>query len=106
MPLTFEAQWLEIASKMSAPRRAGKRHAPDPADPAPRDPADCHRGQRWLLDQDQVGAALADTDRPRSWAHCASLETMVAAEMPLKTHVLVVAMGRQGGREIGLRLGR
>jgi len=28
-------------------------------------------------------------------------ETMIAAEQPLKTHVLVVAMGRQGGREIG-----
>ncbi|HSN34919.1 MAG TPA: bifunctional [glutamine synthetase] adenylyltransferase/[glutamine synthetase]-adenylyl-L-tyrosine phosphorylase, partial [Arthrobacter sp.] len=101
VPLTFEAQWLEIASKMS-------RHA---------DPESAMRLIRLirrreilrtaiadsagLLNQDQVGAALADTDRAAVLGALRVAETMVTAEEPLKTHVLVVAMGRQGGREIG-----
>ncbi|MEO3932864.1 bifunctional [glutamine synthetase] adenylyltransferase/[glutamine synthetase]-adenylyl-L-tyrosine phosphorylase [Micrococcaceae bacterium Sec7.4] len=101
VPLSFEAQWLEIASKMS-------RHA---------EPESAMRLIRLirrreilriaiadsagLLDQDQVGAALADTDRAAVLGALRVAETMVAAEGPLKTHVLVVAMGRQGGREIG-----
>ncbi len=54
-----------------------------------------------LLDQDQVGAALADTDRAAVLGALRVAETIITAEEPLKTHVLVVAMGRQGGREIG-----
>ena len=101
VPLTFEAQWLEIVSKMS-------RHA---------EPESAMRLIRLirrreilriaiadsagLLDQDQVGAALADTDRAAVLGALRVAETVVTAEEPLKTHVLVVAMGRQGGREIG-----
>jgi glutamate-ammonia-ligase adenylyltransferase len=101
VPLTFEAQWQEIVSKMS-------RHA---------EPESAMRLIRLirrreilriaiadsagLLDQDQVGAALADTDRAAVLGALRVAETVVTAEEPLKTHVLVVAMGRQGGREIG-----
>ena len=101
MPVSFEAQWLEIVSKMS-------RHA---------EPESAMRLIRLirrreilriaiadsagLLDQDQVGAALADTDRAAVLGALRVAETVVTADEPLKTHVLVVAMGRQGGREIG-----
>jgi glutamate-ammonia-ligase adenylyltransferase len=101
VPLPLEAQWLEITSKMS-------RHA---------DPESAMRLIRLirrreilriaiadsagLLDQDQVGGALADTDQAAVLGALRVAETMIAAEEPLKTHVLVVAMGRQGGREIG-----
>ncbi|WP_432395594.1 bifunctional [glutamine synthetase] adenylyltransferase/[glutamine synthetase]-adenylyl-L-tyrosine phosphorylase [Pseudarthrobacter sp. L19] len=101
VPLSYEAQWLEITSKMS-------RHS---------DPESAMRLIRLirrreilriaiadsagLLDQDQVGAALADTDRAAVLGALRVAETVVAAREPLKTRVLVVAMGRQGGREIG-----
>ncbi|MDV8148552.1 bifunctional [glutamine synthetase] adenylyltransferase/[glutamine synthetase]-adenylyl-L-tyrosine phosphorylase [Arthrobacter sp. B10-11] len=101
VPLGFEAQWLEITSKMS-------RHE---------DPESAMRLIRLirrreilriaiadsagLLDQDQVGAALADTDRAAVLGALRVAEGIVAASGPLKTRVLVVAMGRQGGREIG-----
>ena len=100
-PLGFEAQWQEITSKMS-------RHA---------DPESAMRLIRLirrreilriaiadsagLLDQDQVGAALADTDRAAVLGALRVAEGIVSAKGPLKTAVLVVAMGRQGGREIG-----
>jgi glutamate-ammonia-ligase adenylyltransferase len=100
-PLGFEAQWLEITSKMS-------RHE---------DPESAMRLIRLirrreilrvaiadsagLLDQDQVGAALADTDRAAVLGALRVAEGIVGASGPLKTRVLVVAMGRQGGREIG-----
>ncbi|MGO4806707.1 bifunctional [glutamine synthetase] adenylyltransferase/[glutamine synthetase]-adenylyl-L-tyrosine phosphorylase [Arthrobacter sp. 2MCAF15] len=101
VPLSFESQWLEITSKMS-------RHS---------DPESAMRlirlirrreilriaiaDSEGLLDQDQVGVALADTDRAAVLGALRVAETIVTAEEPLKTHVLVVAMGRQGGREIG-----
>jgi glutamate-ammonia-ligase adenylyltransferase len=101
VPLSLESQWLEITSKMS-------RHA---------DPESAMRlirlirrreilriaiaDSEGLLDQDQVGAALADTDRAAVLGALRVAETIITAEEPLKTHVLVVAMGRQGGREIG-----
>ncbi|WP_445154629.1 bifunctional [glutamine synthetase] adenylyltransferase/[glutamine synthetase]-adenylyl-L-tyrosine phosphorylase [Arthrobacter sp. Hor0625] len=101
VPVGFEAQWLEITSKMS-------RHA---------DPESAMRLIRLirrreilrvaiadsagLLDQDQVGAALADTDRAAMLGALRVAENVVSAREPLKTRVLVVAMGRQGGREIG-----
>lgn len=100
-PLGFEAQWLEITSKMS-------RHS---------DPENAMRLIRLirrreilrvaiadsagLLDQDKVGAALADNDRAAVLGALRVAESMVSAAGPLKTRVLVVAMGRQGGREIG-----
>lgn len=101
VPVPFEAQWQEITSKMS-------RHA---------DPESAMRLIRLirrreilriaiadsagLLDQDEVGAALADTDRAAVLGALRVAEGIVAAGGPLKTAVLVVAMGRQGGREIG-----
>ncbi|WP_426998978.1 bifunctional [glutamine synthetase] adenylyltransferase/[glutamine synthetase]-adenylyl-L-tyrosine phosphorylase [Pseudarthrobacter sp. N5] len=100
-PLGFEAQWQEIASKMS-------RHA---------DPESAMRLIRLirrreilriaiadssgLLAQDEVGVALADTDRAAVLGALRVAENMAAADGPLKTRVLVVAMGRQGGQEIG-----
>jgi glutamate-ammonia-ligase adenylyltransferase len=100
-PVAFEAQWQEITSKMS-------RHA---------DPESAMRLIRLirrretlriaiadsagLLDQDQVGAALADTDRAAVLGALRVAEGIVSANGPLKTAVLVMAMGRQGGREIG-----
>jgi glutamate-ammonia-ligase adenylyltransferase len=100
-PLAFEAQWQEITSKMS-------RHA---------DPESAMRLIRLirrreilriaiadsagLLKQDQVGAALADTDRAAVLGALRVAEGIVSAKGPLKTAILIVAMGRQGGREIG-----
>jgi glutamate-ammonia-ligase adenylyltransferase len=100
-PVAFEIQWQEITSKMS-------RHA---------DPESAMRLIRLirrreifriaiadsagLLDQDQVGRALADTDRAAVLGALRVAEGIVSANGPLKTAVLVVAMGRQGGREIG-----
>ncbi|CCQ46631.1 glutamate-ammonia ligase adenylyltransferase family protein [Pseudarthrobacter siccitolerans] len=101
VPVSFEAQWQEITSKMS-------RHA---------DPESAMRLIRLirrretlriaiadsagLLDQDAVGTALADTDRAAVLGALRVAEGIVSAKGPLKTAVLVVAMGRQGGREIG-----
>ncbi|OFI38316.1 bifunctional glutamine-synthetase adenylyltransferase/deadenyltransferase [Arthrobacter sp. SW1] len=100
-PLSFEAQWQEIQSKMS-------RHA---------EPESAMRLIRLirrreilriaiadssgLLDQDAVGAALADADRAAVLGALHVAENIVSDGGPLKTRVLVVAMGRQGGREIG-----
>ena len=101
VPVTFEAQWQEITAKMS-------RHS---------DPESAMRLIRLirrretlriaiadsagLLNQDEVGAALADTDRAAVLGALRVAEGVVSANGPLKTAVLVVAMGRQGGREIG-----
>ncbi|MDR7159305.1 bifunctional [glutamine synthetase] adenylyltransferase/[glutamine synthetase]-adenylyl-L-tyrosine phosphorylase [Arthrobacter sp. BE255] len=100
-PISFEAQWQEITSKMS-------RHS---------DPENAMRLIRLirrreilriaiadsagLLGQDQVGAALADTDRAAVLGALRVAQGLVSAKEPLKTAVLIVAMGRQGGREIG-----
>ena len=100
-PLSFEAQWQEIVSKMS-------RHA---------EPESAMRLIRLirrreilriaiadsagLLAQDQVGEALADTDRAAILGALRVAENIMSAAGPLKTAVLVVAMGRQGGKEIG-----
>jgi glutamate-ammonia-ligase adenylyltransferase len=101
LPLGFEAQWQEITSKMS-------RHA---------DPENAMRLIRLIrrreilrvaiadsagmLNQDEVGAALADTDRAAVLGALRVAEGIVSAKGPLKTAMLIVAMGRQGGREIG-----
>jgi glutamate-ammonia-ligase adenylyltransferase len=54
-----------------------------------------------LVDQVQVGTALSDADRAAVLGALHVAEAEVAgAEEPL-TRMLVVAMGRQGGREIG-----
>lgn len=100
-PLAFEAQWTEIQSKMS-------RH-PEPAEAIrlirlirQREIlriaiADCSG----LLSQDQVSAALSDADRAAVLGALLVAESDVHAGGQALTRVLVVAMGRQGGREIG-----
>ncbi|MCZ2402381.1 bifunctional [glutamine synthetase] adenylyltransferase/[glutamine synthetase]-adenylyl-L-tyrosine phosphorylase [Paenarthrobacter sp. Z7-10] len=101
VPLSFAAQWQEIRSKMS-------RHA---------DPGQAMRLIRLIrrrevlriaiadccsmLEQDQVGAALADADRAAVLGALHVAEAAAHAESGTLTNVLVVAMGRQGGREIG-----
>ncbi|HEY8295897.1 MAG TPA: bifunctional [glutamine synthetase] adenylyltransferase/[glutamine synthetase]-adenylyl-L-tyrosine phosphorylase, partial [Micrococcaceae bacterium] len=102
VPVSFAAQWQEIQSKMS-------RHA---------DPSQAMRLIRLirrrevlriavadssgLLDQDQVGAALSDTDSAAVLGALHVAEGVVhEADGGSKTKMLVVAMGRQGGREIG-----
>ncbi|MDI2021319.1 MULTISPECIES: bifunctional [glutamine synthetase] adenylyltransferase/[glutamine synthetase]-adenylyl-L-tyrosine phosphorylase [Paenarthrobacter] len=100
-PVRFEAQWQEIQSKLS-------RH-PDP-ESAMRLIRLIRRREilrtaiadsAGLLDQDAVGLALAETDRAAVLGALHVAEAVVAGSGPLKTDVLVVAMGRQGGREIG-----
>ncbi|MFJ4208224.1 bifunctional [glutamine synthetase] adenylyltransferase/[glutamine synthetase]-adenylyl-L-tyrosine phosphorylase [Paenarthrobacter sp. NPDC089675] len=100
-PIPFEAQWQEIRSKLS-------RH-PD-AESAMRLIRLIRRREilrtaiadsSGLLDQDQVGSALAETDRAAVLGALHVAEASVSDSGPLKTDVLVVAMGRQGGREIG-----
>ncbi|MGM7667509.1 bifunctional [glutamine synthetase] adenylyltransferase/[glutamine synthetase]-adenylyl-L-tyrosine phosphorylase [Microbacterium sp. A93] len=117
VPMSFETQWQEIRAKMS-------RH-PDP-DEAIRQIRLIRQREilrtaiadaAGLLDQDAVGRALSDADR------AAVLGALHVAENSLFGHpdqrmqgpggageagraeeltdVLVVAMGRQGGREIG-----
>lgn len=101
LPLTFEAQWTEIQSKIS-------RH-PDPTaairlirlirqrEILRTAIADCSG----LLSQDQVSQALSDADRAAVLGALLVSESVVYAGEPALTRVLVVAMGRQGGREIG-----
>lgn len=97
-PLSFEAQWQEIQSKMS-------RH------PVPAESIRLIRLIRrreilriaiadgaGLLDQEQIGKALADVDRA---AVLGALHVAEGTVGELKTEILVVAMGRQGGQEIG-----
>lgn len=116
VPMAFESQWQEIRAKMS-------RH-PDP-DEAMRQIRLIRQREilrtaiadaSGLLDQEAVGRALSDADR------AAVLGALHVAENSLFGHpeqrgdgaaggpddgtveltdVLVVAMGRQGGREIG-----
>ncbi|MFJ4028412.1 bifunctional [glutamine synthetase] adenylyltransferase/[glutamine synthetase]-adenylyl-L-tyrosine phosphorylase [Paenarthrobacter sp. NPDC089989] len=100
-PIPFDAQWQEIQSKLS-------RH-PDP-EGAMRLIRLIRRREilrtaiadsAGLLDQDAVGLALAEADRAAVLGALHVAEAAVADAGPLKTDVLVVAMGRQGGREIG-----
>lgn len=101
VPLSFEAQWTEIRSKLG-------RHS---------DSGDAIRLLRLLrqreilrigiadssglLEQDQVSEALSDADRAAVLGALMIAETAVYADSQPLTNVLVVAMGRQGGREIG-----
>ena len=101
VPLAFDVQWQEIRSKMS-------RH------PNPREAMRLIRLIRrremlrialadsaGLLSQEQVGRALADADRAAVLGALHVAEGEVFAGEEKLTDMLVVAMGRQGGREIG-----
>jgi glutamate-ammonia-ligase adenylyltransferase len=100
VPATFDAQWQEIQSKMS-------RH------PEPEEAIRLIRLIRrrellriaiadssHLLSQAQVGKALADTDRAAILGALHVAESQVLGQEEQLTHVVVMAMGRQGGREI------
>ncbi|UNK44679.1 bifunctional [glutamine synthetase] adenylyltransferase/[glutamine synthetase]-adenylyl-L-tyrosine phosphorylase [Arthrobacter sulfonylureivorans] len=100
VPLSFDAQWQEIQSKMS-------RH------PVPEEAIRLIRLIRrretlrialadssGLLEQSQVGAALSDADRAAVLGGLHVAETSVLESEDRLTALLVVAMGRQGGREI------
>ena len=100
-PLSFDAQWQEIRSKMS-------RH-PDPR-AAMRLVRLIRRREMLrialadsagLLTQEEVGRALADADRAAVLGALHVAEGEVFAGEGKLTDMLVVAMGRQGGREIG-----
>lgn len=100
-PLSFEAQWQEITAKMarhsepeSAMRLIRLIRRRETLRIAIADSAG-------LVDQDRVGTALADADRAAVLGALRVAEGIVSGSGPLKTAVLVVAMGRQGGREIG-----
>ncbi|WP_043446941.1 bifunctional [glutamine synthetase] adenylyltransferase/[glutamine synthetase]-adenylyl-L-tyrosine phosphorylase [Arthrobacter sp. L77] len=100
VPETFEAQWHEIRSKMS-------RH------PEPEEAMRLIRLIRrrellriaiadssGLLSQAEVGEALSDTDRAAVLGALHVAENQVFAGEEQLTDVVVMAMGRQGGREI------
>ncbi|WP_299165008.1 bifunctional [glutamine synthetase] adenylyltransferase/[glutamine synthetase]-adenylyl-L-tyrosine phosphorylase [uncultured Arthrobacter sp.] len=100
IPLPFAALWQEIQSKMS-------RH------PAPREAMRLIRLMRrreilriaiadssGLLQQEDVGPALADVDRAAVLGALNVAEAEVYAGEQALTDVVVIAMGRQGGREI------
>ena len=100
-PVPLEVQWQEIQSKIS-------RHD---------DPTARMRLVRLirrreilriaiadsagLLNQDEVGRALADADQAAVLGALRVAEDQAASRGHLLTNVLIVAMGRQGGREIG-----
>ncbi|MHA7306452.1 bifunctional [glutamine synthetase] adenylyltransferase/[glutamine synthetase]-adenylyl-L-tyrosine phosphorylase [Arthrobacter sp. TMN-49] len=101
VPQSFEAQWGEIQSTIS-------RHT---------ESTDAIRLIRLirqreilriaiadscaLLSQDAVAEALSDADRAAVLGALMVAEASVYASSGVLTQVLVVAMGRQGGREIG-----
>ncbi|MGF9662957.1 bifunctional [glutamine synthetase] adenylyltransferase/[glutamine synthetase]-adenylyl-L-tyrosine phosphorylase [Arthrobacter crystallopoietes] len=100
-PRSFELQWQEIRHKMS-------RHQDPKA--AMRLIRQIRRREMLriaiadssgLLDQNQVGIALSDADRAAILGALHVAEGVVFEEDEQLTRVLVVAMGRQGGREIG-----
>lgn len=101
-PLPLEAQWQEIQSKLS-------RHAEPTA--AMRLVRLIRRREilrvaladrAGMLDIEAVGRALADADQAAVLGALRVAEGAAeAADGGLLTRVLVVAMGRQGGREIG-----
>ncbi|MGG5172947.1 bifunctional [glutamine synthetase] adenylyltransferase/[glutamine synthetase]-adenylyl-L-tyrosine phosphorylase [Pseudarthrobacter sp. J1738] len=101
VPLSFEAQWQEIQSKMS-------RHTD--AESAMRQVRMIRRRETLriaianaaeLIDHSTVAKALSDADRAAVLGALHVAERTATESQPLMTDVLVVAMGRQGGREIG-----
>ncbi len=101
LPLSFESQWAEVRSKLS--RHSGAAEAirlirllrqreilrVGIADSS------------GLLRQDAVSRALSDIDRVAVLGALFVAENEVYAGAEPLTRVLVVAMGRQGGQEIG-----
>ena len=101
VPVSFESQWQEIRSKMSRHPRAGEAmrlirliRRREMLRIAIADSAG-------LISQEEVGRALADADRAAVLGALHVAEAEVFGDGPKLTELLVVAMGRQGGREIG-----
>ena len=101
VPVSFEAQWQEIRSKMSRHPVAGEAmrlirliRRREMLRIAIADSAG-------LLSQQEVGRALADADRAAVLGALHVAEGEVFGTSGKLTELLVVAMGRQGGREIG-----
>ena len=101
VPLSFEAQWTEIRSKLGRHSETGEAvrllRLLRQREILRIGIAD----SSGLLDQDQVSEALSDADRAAVLGALMIAETAVQAGTEPLTSVLVVAMGRQGGREIG-----
>ncbi|WP_105030528.1 bifunctional [glutamine synthetase] adenylyltransferase/[glutamine synthetase]-adenylyl-L-tyrosine phosphorylase [Arthrobacter ruber] len=100
VPDTFDAQWQEIRSKMSRHPEQGEAirlirliRRRELLRIAVADSSN-------LLSQMQVGEALADADRAAILGALHVAETAVFATEEQLTDVVVMAMGRQGGREI------
>ncbi|MFJ3958587.1 bifunctional [glutamine synthetase] adenylyltransferase/[glutamine synthetase]-adenylyl-L-tyrosine phosphorylase [Arthrobacter sp. NPDC090010] len=101
VPVPFDAQWQEIRSKMARHENASSAmrlirliRRREILRTAIGDAAG-------VLDQDAVSRALADADRAAILGALHVAEREAEADGGLLTRVLVVAMGRQGGREIG-----
>ncbi|MET1036476.1 MAG: bifunctional [glutamine synthetase] adenylyltransferase/[glutamine synthetase]-adenylyl-L-tyrosine phosphorylase [Arthrobacter sp.] len=100
-PMPFEQLWQENASKMrrhprpdSAMRLVRLNRRREMLRVALADSAG-------LVDVDQIGRALSDADRAAVLGALRVAETEEFQTTPRATALLVVAMGRQGGREIG-----
>lgn len=101
-PWPWERLWTEISAKLT-------RHANDP-DGGMRLVRLARRREQLrtaladgsdLLGIEGVGPALADVDRAAVLGALRVAEQREFGEHPASTRLLVVAMGRQGGREIG-----
>jgi len=100
-PLGFDALWQEIRAKMSRHPRSGEAarlirliRRREMLRIAVADSAG-------LLSQEEVGRALSDNDRAAVLGMLHTAENEVYSSEEQLTDMLVVAMGRQGGREIG-----
>ncbi|MDP5226183.1 MULTISPECIES: bifunctional [glutamine synthetase] adenylyltransferase/[glutamine synthetase]-adenylyl-L-tyrosine phosphorylase [Arthrobacter] len=100
-PVPFDAQWQEIRSKMARHQEASGAmrfirliRRREILRTALGDAAG-------VLDQDGVAKALADADQAAILGALHVAERETEADGGLLTRVLVMGMGRQGGREIG-----
>jgi glutamate-ammonia-ligase adenylyltransferase len=100
-PVPFPAQWQEIKSKLSRHPDAGSAMRLIRLIRRREILRTAIADSSGLLDQDEVGLALAEADRAAVLGALHVAENAILDSGPLKTDVLVVAMGRQGGREIG-----
>jgi [glutamine synthetase] adenylyltransferase / [glutamine synthetase]-adenylyl-L-tyrosine phosphorylase len=100
-PVPFSAQWQEIKSKLSRHPDAGSAMRLIRLIRRREILRTAIADSSGLLNQDAVGLALSEADRAAVLGALHVAENAIAEGGPLKTDVLVVAMGRQGGREIG-----
>lgn len=101
VPVPFESQWNEIQSKMSRHRKGENAMRLIRQIRQREILRTALADALGLLSQQEVGLALSDADRAAILGALMVAERSIAADEELVTDVLVVAMGRQGGREIG-----